>query len=308
MTPQQAKFQRRVEEALKARRLTIIIGAGASINAISTSTRGDKNGRARALESMSWYGLLRHGLSYLKEEQIPLINSERTELATLTTAFHSNSPSPTDQEMFRAATLIKDKLTQSRQIDNWFDLEFEAVYDDFINHDKNPILDSIAALYKCGARIVTTNYDDLVDKHIEANPILDDETPALTRFFQKDVTGICHIHGVWWHTKGAIFDDLDYQRVQQDDRIQQCLKTSMTSNEILLFIGTGGGLRDPNFGNLLRWAAKWNDGRAQRHFLLAHHQEQMDSQARDLNIIWYGQSFQDLPVFLEGLARSAPRT
>ncbi|KKY18135.1 putative tpr domain protein [Phaeomoniella chlamydospora] len=305
ITPQQAKYRSRIENALKDGRLTIVIGAGVSINAIAASKRRDEDGHRRALESMNWYGLLRHGLEYLVDEQIPLNDSERIELSALTTSLAETSPPPNNEELFRAASFVRRKLTESKLIVNWFDLEFEEIYERFINHDENPILDAIKELYKCGARIITTNYDDLMDRHINEKPILVDGTPAMQRFFRKEMNGICHVHGSWWDSKSVVLDSMDYERVKQNETIQQSLKNSMTGSEVLLFVGTGSGLRDPNFGDLLAWAAKWNEGLAQTHCLLAHQQEQIDIDARGLNVLKYGQSYEDLPKFLQELAKKA---
>ena len=302
ITPQQAKFRSRIGKALETGNLTIIIGAGVSISAIATSRRGDDASRARATESMSWYGLLRHGLAYLDEEQISLTDAEKIELQEHLQKLQPQLlKTPTSEEVLNAASFLKRKLTEYRQMDNWFDLEFDGIYDENIKQDQNPILDAIRALYQSGARIITTNYDDLVDKHIKEKPILVDDTLAFKLFFQKKVTGICHIHGVWWHTKGAILDNMDYDRITQDETVQQSLKNSITGSEVLLFVGTGGGLEDPNFGSLLTWAARWNEGLAQSHCLLARNHEKVDTVASGLNVLRYGQEYSDLPVFLMDL-------
>ena len=82
---------------------------------------------------------------------------------------------------------------------------------------------------------------DLLDKHIGGNTIVSDGTPALKMFFRKRNTGICHVHGVWWHSKGTVLDNMDYERVAQEESLQQDLKNSMSSSEVLLFVGTGAG-------------------------------------------------------------------
>ncbi|RDW69812.1 hypothetical protein BP6252_08832 [Coleophoma cylindrospora] len=301
MTPQQTKYLEKVEKALAEKRLTVVVGAGVSISAIQASKRVSEYKLSRAIESMAWLGLLRHGLDYLEEEELPLDAADQKELNMHRYTLMTNPVS--NKDILRAASFLKQKLNDSGKLDNWFDLEFEGIYDKCINHDPNPILDAMSELYKSGARIITTNYDDLLEKHIRANSIISDGTSRLKRFFRKEETGICHVHGIWLHSKGAVLDNMDYERTQQDDQLQQDLKNSMSSSEVLLFVGTGDGLNDPNFGHLLSWAAKQNIGMAQRHCVLARHGERLDTTWNELNILKYGTKFEDLPAFLMSIAR-----
>jgi hypothetical protein len=91
---------------------------------------------------------------------------------------------------------------------------------------------------------------------------------------------------------------MDYQRTIQDDALQQAIKNSMSSSEVLLFVGTGAGLDDPNFGHLLCLAANQNDGLAHQHCVLARHGESIDTTLHGLNVLRYGAEFEDLPVSL----------
>ena len=306
VSPQQAKYIEKIEVALGKGNLTIVVGAGVSISAIQASKRMSKDNLLRVTESMSWIGVLQHGLDYLEEEGFSLNSADKSELDTYKRTLGTNLSS--SEDILRAASFLKRKLVESKKLDNWFDLEFEGIYDKCINRDANPILDAMRELYNSGTRIITTNYDDLLDKHIGGNTIISDGTPALKRFFRKMDTGICHVHGIWWHSKGAVLDNMDYQRTLQDDTLQQDLKNSMSSSEVLLFVGTGAGLDDPNFGHLLSWAANQNDGLVQRHCVLARHGESIDTTLHGLNVLRYGTEFEDLPGFLMRIAQKCQRT
>lgn len=73
-SPQQAKYIKDVRAALQNGNLTVVVGAGVSLNAIrAVHATNNRPGRSeaelqRVLESMSWPGLLQHGLDYLLEE------------------------------------------------------------------------------------------------------------------------------------------------------------------------------------------------------------------------------------------------
>jgi hypothetical protein len=129
----------------------------------------------------------------------------------------------------------------------------------------------------------------------------------MTLFFTRRNRGICHVHGVGWHSKGAVLDNMDYGRAKADEILQQGLKNSMSTSEVLLFVGTGAGLDDPNFGGLLAWAAQRNDELAQRHCVLARYGEHIDTELNGLNVLRYGTDFTDLPLFLTKIAQNINR-
>ncbi|RDW57813.1 hypothetical protein BP5796_12614 [Coleophoma crateriformis] len=297
-TRQETKNIEKLGEALRNGRLTVVVGAGVPISAIRANKRLKSHETETIAKSMLWSGLLQQGLQYLDEEECALGSDDQIKLDSYKKMFESDSGS----DMIEVATFLKSRLTEARKLENWFDLEFEGIYEKCINQDPNPILDAIRDLFHNGARIITTNYDDLLDKHMIQQPIIPDGTPALKLFFAGRTTGICHVHGVWWHSKGAVLDDKDYQRTTEDKSLQQSLKNSMSSSEVLMFLGTGAALKDPNFGPLLSWAATQNEGIAQRHCILAYKGESVDTMANGLNVIRYGPEFDNLPGFLKKIA------
>jgi hypothetical protein len=298
MTRQHAKNKEIVEEALRKGNLTVVVGAGVSMNAIRANKRMSSDATEDIVKSMSWLGLLQRGLEYLKDEDIIL---DQNELDRHVEMLMLGLP---QTHKIQAASFLKRTLEEANKLDNWLDLEFDGIYKKCIDHDPNPILDSLRDLFNSGARFITTNYDDLLDLHINQHPIIPDGTPALKLFFRKRSTGICHVHGVWWHSKGTVLDNKDYQRTVDDESLQQSLKNSMSSSEVLLFVGAGAGLEDPNFGPLLAWAAKQNEGIAHRHYVLVRHQDKAVTNSNGLGVISYGADYKDLPVFLQDIARN----
>ncbi|CZR65039.1 uncharacterized protein PAC_14939 [Phialocephala subalpina] len=203
--PQQAKYIKDIKAALSSNNLTIIVGSGVSINAIHAVNAADMPGRSlaelkRVAESMSWLGLLRHGLYYLMEEDLLSNSDDKKEREDHINILESRATPVTEDQLRAAASFLTRKLFEARKIDNWYALEFEDVYQECIGHDPNPILDALKELYECGARIITTNYDDLLEKHISAQRILIDNTVDAKLFFAKRTRGILHVHGVWWHS------------------------------------------------------------------------------------------------------------
>ncbi|KAH8759487.1 hypothetical protein F5883DRAFT_525050 [Diaporthe sp. PMI_573] len=97
---------------------------------------------------------------------------------------------------------------------------------------------------------------------------------------------------------------MDYGRAMADQPLQQGLKNSISFSEVLLFVGTGAGLNDPNFGGLLAWAAHQNEGLAQRHCVLACQGECIDTTLNGLNVLKYGTEYEELPAFLKRIAQT----
>ncbi|CZR65040.1 uncharacterized protein PAC_14940 [Phialocephala subalpina] len=101
---------------------------------------------------------------------------------------------------------------------------------------------------------------------------------------------------------GTVFDDPSYHRIKENEYLQQNLKNTLSASDVVLFAGTGAGLSDPNIGSLLTWAAKHNEGMAQRNCVLARRGENVDTKSNNLGVLWYGEKYEGLPVFLRQLA------
>jgi hypothetical protein len=256
---QQARFKRDIIEALRDGRLTLILGSGVSKQALSTRLR-DNPIPVRldyALESMSWPSLLSHGLEYLDDAGLNLSETEKESQARLKSKVASTS-NPSLQDLLETAAFLRGILTRHHHIHEWFQLEFGKLYDDFIRTHHIPILEALGRLYHLGARIITTNYDDMLDRYIGKDPVRNDDLNS-KRFFQKhnkNDYGIFHLHGVHYATNEAIFSDIDYDRILNDENVQSDLRGLIVGSEQVLFIGTGQGLDDPNFDNFLSWAKK----------------------------------------------------
>jgi hypothetical protein len=96
ISPQQAKYIEKIEVTLAKGNLAIVVGAGGSISAIRASKRMRKDDLLRVTESMSWIGVLQHGLDYLEEEGLSLNAADKSELDTYKRTPRTNSGSSED--------------------------------------------------------------------------------------------------------------------------------------------------------------------------------------------------------------------
>jgi hypothetical protein len=83
--------------------------------------------------------------------------------------------------------------------------------------------------------------------------------------------------------------------VKQSDVVQEVLKTFL-QYKIILFIGCGSGLEDPNFDALLRWSSERHKDIPHRHCLLVRDGDSIKYQP--LVQVKYGPSYEDLVVYL----------
>ncbi|KAL2786707.1 hypothetical protein BJX66DRAFT_328418 [Aspergillus keveii] len=153
--------------------------------------------------------------------------------------------------------------------------EFKSLYHDVIGEGENAMLDSIKRLHDSDVRIMTTNYDDLISRRCKLQTIVPKDEQRLRQFFSGEDgrSSILHIHGQF----------------------------SQGEDAVLVFVGTGQGLADPNFGSLLRWASENLRQTGKRHNVLVSDQDAMPNSF--LEAVRYG-DYDRLPSFLSELAPS----
>lgn len=295
-----------VEDALSKGNLTLVIGAGVSIGAVECSTAAiSPDDRKDAVRRLGWKGLLLDGLEYLEEADVMADAGvhERDEYKLYLRVLNDETERPTLSTLLRAASFLKGKLVDGNRLPDWLKLEFGDLYDKYIGEGENAMLDAIGQLHNQKARIMTTNYDNFLTRRLSAPRILPDDKVSVQRFFNKnDASGVLHIHGEWSEAQGAVLDGVDYFKVRQNSFVVHSLQACFSGPEVVLFVGTGSGLNDPNFGRLLDWANQELSTLEKRHYILVHDTE--GNQRKYLNAIQYGPDHKYLPAFLKRIAAS----
>ncbi|KAI1657227.1 hypothetical protein F4813DRAFT_83135 [Daldinia decipiens] len=92
--------------------------------------------------------------------------------------------------------------------------------------------------------LLTTNYDDLLEKHCGIPPVGRSDEYELASFQRKSFDGVFHPHGHWKDPENIVLSARNYQ------------------------VGAGGGLDDPNWGQLLRWVGEKYENRGPVHYVL----------------------------------------
>jgi hypothetical protein len=180
-TPQEGRYIEKIVEALSNGHLTIVVGAGVSINAMwatDPDCRVDHKYLKRKREAMSWPGFLQYGLDYLVEQNLLSDAADKVERRNLLELCQPRADEPMPAtSLLDAATFLKRLLGEAGKIADFFDLEFGGVYKKYIDYNANPILDILKELYNSGARFIVTNYDDLLERHFNTSHIINDNSP-----------------------------------------------------------------------------------------------------------------------------------
>lgn len=161
----------------------------------------------------------------------------------------------------------------------------------------------IDALKRLEVPILTTNYDDVIEKRIGLREVTWKEPYQVISFAQGRSDVVLHMHGHWRFPDSVVLGIRSYEDVLGNANAQNALRASMTL-KTLLFIGFGSGLQDPNFGALLKWAAATLAAAPNPSFHLCRDMDRLDVQAGHsgsrIYALPYGE-YPDLADYLGGL-------
>ena len=280
---------RRLKRALRERRLVVLVGAGVTLNATS-----DNSGRP--LNRLTWKGLIRNGLDFLNQGnhvQNPYPRKRRA---------YEFLEEDDPEALLDAADALTNQMRRCGQYPTW--LEF--VFGNLFNEVRHPaVLEALRALHQSGATLLTTNFDDLLERFCGINSVNRSDKDKFLRFKRGDLDGVLHVHGIYHEPDEVVLDRTNYYQAKHSDEIQNLLKEFLDSRTIL-FVGCGSGLEDPNFGPLLDWAKDRQRNIPKRHCLLVRNDN--DFNPRFLLPVSYGPEYEDLADCLKQLLDQPDQT
>jgi len=260
----------------------IIVGAGVTLVATSDTLK-------RPLPRLTWTGLIRNGLDYL-------VNGSHVSAANRRTGQAYDSLGHDDPEsLLDAANIMASQMRHNGQFPTWLESVFGSLYSE-VRHPA--ILEVLQALHKNGATLLTTNYDDILEKACGLRHIGRSNRDEIVKFKRGDLDGVFHVHGSYHDPHEVVLDTTDYYQITHSDEVQNLLKSFLESNTIL-FVGCGSGLEDPNFSALLRWASERQENLPNRHCLLVRDGDSLNHKL--LVRVRYGSEYEDLAPYLKQL-------
>lgn len=158
----------------------------------------------------------------------------------------------------------------------------------------------------------TTNYDKLLSRARGGLEAVSWRDPHRLQLALEQGNRVVHLHGEWDDPDSVVFGIGDYGRVVANPAYQAFLR-ALWLDRTLVFVGASfDGLRDPDFLSLLEWAAATFPHATNRHFALVRAGTYTPAQASEFLTRWriqlvpYGERYEDLGPFLERLAPAVP--
>jgi hypothetical protein len=276
-------------EQIRKSELVVVTGGGVSLYTVGYP-------KIINTDVASWPGLLVHGLNYCKHHN--LLGDDDAEVVEL------QLKKGTARHLIDAAQQIHDWLDRKQGNSRYFWLK------ESIGQLKVHDASLIKALASLGGLLATLNYEDLCEEvtgratlHWRQQLEIDDHVE------RKSVDFIFHIHGHWQTPNSIVLDQQSYYEIAKDERMQGLMRRFARWGTFL-FVGCSGTFSDPSFLTLLRWGnAALNDAK-KRHFVLCRKSDEKrlltDLQRwAMLEPLVYGDSYKDLPIFIEQLAKDS---
>ncbi|KAI2628205.1 SIR2-like domain-containing protein [Xylaria nigripes] len=289
----QGEAVRRLRDQLALGRLAICVGSGVTLYSAPSQ-----------FHRLSWWGLMANALDYF-EDQAGRLSRETINKADLVAAREVlEKSSQTDADREDVTNRIQKLLSSRLDLEStWLRGQFKNLYRDYV--DQHSILDALKALQEQGAMLLTTNYDDLLEKHCKLDALDASDPNGLVSYRRGSMEAIFHPHGYWRNPNHVVLSAEQYWRVKENQNIQETLQ-HILGTKTVLFVGCGGGLSDPNFGPLIQWAGEKNLGTGTSHYILLQRAE--ENPVTQLPLIHLRcESFDDISRFLIDLISPSER-
>ena len=276
----EAQHVDKIRQALRDKKLVIIVGAGISLSAIHPSP-----------PRITWTGLIRDGLDYLQDEDLVAANDE--DLNYSRGVLQRGNVNM--RTLLRVCSYLKDELDLKNQFPTWLISVFGSLHRDV---NRPEIFEALRGFYRRGARLMTTNYDELLEYYCGLQRVRRSILEDVRKYEQGTLNGVFHIYGSFQDPNEVVLDPIGYYQVTTSNDVQNLLKTYLGHNTIL-FIGCGSELEDPNFNALLEWASSREENIPNHHYLLVRDGDTL--RYSPLITVKYGRNYEDLVPYLNAL-------
>lgn len=285
-----ADLLQRLNKARRAedRSFLVLVGSGVSVGATDNAP------------ATSWRGLLTAGLAQV--DGLPKSSRpKKWNSADIQQGLASRSvPS-----LIEAATAVEQALRRAGGdvYKRWLLSMFGGLVP-----ARRELHDAIGAL---GVPLATTNYDGLLEYTLERQAVTWRDHGLVEKFLDGDLwrQAVLHLHGHYREPVSVVLGISSYEAMLDDLHAKDTLR-NLFRNRDILFIGMGGGLQDPNFEQLLDWAAEVKLPMERQHWLLVRKGEvgsimQGLPYTMRIRVQSYGEAYEDLGPFLRSLATNS---
>jgi tetratricopeptide (TPR) repeat protein len=292
-------------------RVAFVLGAGFS--ALATVGEPSDN------PARSWSALILDGIGYVETNNLADSSWVEAQRAGLCSASGASQMAAIGEDLLAVLDRPVASRSGARSADlmDWLEGALGSLR---LNQDGKRLT---KALDRMGPLVVTTNYDELLEQGLGRRPITLLEPRAVHEELQRtaaerraapDQAAVIHLHGTISDRSGRsiVLGHRDYDALLSDD-VSSGISRSMFSGLSFVFVGVGDGQSDPHFKDLQEWAHKLQADHL--HFSLVRGaaragretQEAADAGLR-LRAISYGDGYDQLPAFVESLAKAVGPT
>jgi hypothetical protein len=169
-----------LRNALTRYRLVIIVGAGVTLGATRTPTG--------PLRRLTWDSLIENGLDYLVNKAYNGKRDKRIEHA------YSALEGVDSEGLLDAALIMKYRLAKNHQYLTWLKSVLRGLSDEIRD---SRVLDALEILHAKGAMLLTTNYDDILEKYCGLPGIGQSNLADILNFKSGDKDGAFHLQFAW---------------------------------------------------------------------------------------------------------------
>ncbi|SMC92514.1 SIR2 family NAD-dependent protein deacylase [Janibacter indicus] len=260
-------------------RAAFVVGAGVAIYASSNS-------------SLTWTELIKHGIRRV----VDLDPTKSDDWADAVNRTLQVGLDMSDTNMLiSSAGMVQDGLNSLGDgcFADWLKAEFSTLS---VSDGRQ-----IDALGACGLPILTTNYDDLIEKQLRRRGVTWRDTRELQEIGAGRAEEVAHLHGIWHRADTVIFGGQSYGTLLERQGVQM-LQRAVGATKSLIFVGCGDGTTDPNIGGLLGSLKDLVPDSSVTHFFLHREGQEPSGLPTNVRLISYGDNYVDLAPFLESLA------
>jgi hypothetical protein len=269
--------ERLLRDAFEARSVVFVLGAGVSM--------------ASCARAPSWWSLIGAAAERLPAEQRALVEAALVR----------------DNDAVKAASLVQSLMPQEK---------FAAFFRDSFASLRVTDGSLLRAIGEWRVPVITCNYDTSFEQVWPDRRVAkwtDAQLPVAEMLRGEPV--VLHVHGRYDDVDSLVFGSASYDRILRCAQLQELLRALHTQQRTLVYLGFGGGLDDPNFGRLLRWADEELADADFRQYVLMRHDDaerwareerhrRRQQKTHTIPIV-YGRDFSDLPGFVRTLKRSS---
>jgi hypothetical protein len=160
---------------------------------VTLSATSDTSGRP--LPRLTWTGLIRNGLDYLVDEGYANAFNRRTRQA------YGSLGQDDPDSLLDTANIMAGQMRQNGQFPTWLESVFGSLYGE-VRHPA--ILQVLRTLHQNRATLLTTNYDDILDKTRCLRHIGRSNRDQILQFKHGDLDGVFHVHGCYHDPQRSI--------------------------------------------------------------------------------------------------------